>query len=216
MKKNKKPAALLLLMMLVLLAACSNSAQEVAAVDSGLIEDAPTNEEILIDSLEYLLQEDETSSEEKLPDVLETQQEEAVEAPQTEVMIYYGNSASDTLNTEVSKMEQVTAENLIDALLKHNIVSLGTKVNSFEEEENGGVKTLRLDLSKTFYEYLKTMTKEGENIIMCSVAATFLEAYDADEIAITVEGSVLETDHATYEEPLRYKTQQLTSPKSDR
>ncbi|MDE5597716.1 MAG: GerMN domain-containing protein [Lachnospiraceae bacterium] len=138
--------------------------------------------------------------------------EETEEAVQTDVMIYYGNGASDNLDMEISTMEQVTADNLIDALAKHNIVSIGTKVNSFDEEDNNGVKTLHLDLSKTFHEYLKTMTEEGENIIMCSVAATFLKAYDADEIAITVEGDVLQTDHATYEEPLRFKAEQLTAP----
>ena len=138
--------------------------------------------------------------------------EETEEAVQTDVMIYYGNGASDNLDMEMVAVEQVTADNLIDALAKHNIVSIGTKVNSFDEEENNGVKTLHLDLSKTFHEYLKTMTEEGENIIMCSVAATFLEAYDADEIAITVEGDVLQTDHAIYEEPLRFKAEQLSSP----
>ena len=138
--------------------------------------------------------------------------EKTEEAVQTDVMIYYGNGASDNLDMETVAVEQLTADNLIDALAKHNIVSIGTKVNSFDEEENNGVKTLHLDLSKTFHEYLKTMTEEGENIIMCSVAATFLEAYGADEIAITVEGDVLQTDHATYEEPLRFKAEHLTSP----
>lgn len=137
--------------------------------------------------------------------------EETEEAVQTDVKIYYGNGASDELNREEITVEQLTADNLIDALAKHNIVSIGTKVNSFDEEENNGVKTLHLDLSKTFHEYLKTMTQEGENIIMCSVAATFLEAYNADEITITVEGDVLQTDHAVYEEPLHFKTEELTS-----
>lgn len=212
MKKNKKLVTLMPLVILCTLAACGNTSQEVSAVDDGMMADAPTNEEILIDSLEYLLQEDGELLDTQQPDTVNQKEEEKEELPQTDVMIYYGNGASDELNTEISTMEQVTADNLIDALLKHNIVSLGTKVNSFEEEEKDGIKTLHLDLSKTFHEYLKTMTKEGENIIMCSVAATFLEAYDADEIAITVEGKTLTTDHATYEEPLRFKTERLTSP----
>lgn len=212
MKKNKKLALFLPFALLCALAACGNTPEEVSAQDVELVEDAPTNEEILIDSLEYLLQEDKAASDEQAPDAADKQHEEEEKLPQTDVMIYYGNSASDKLNTEISTMEQVTADNLIGALLKHNIVSLGTKVNSFEEEEKDGIKTLRLDLSKTFYEYLKTMTKEGENIIMCSLAATFIEAYDADEIAITVEGKTLTTNHATYEEPLHFKTEQLTAP----
>lgn len=212
MKKNKKFAVLLCLIIVLALAACGNSAEEAAAMKDEAAEEKSANE-LLIDSLEYLLQEERTESDEEPSETAQGQQPESEdEAMQTEVLIYYGNGASDELTTEVSMMEQVTAENLIEALLKHNIVSLGTKVNSFEERENNGVKTLYLDLSKTFHEYLKTMTKEGENIIIYSVAATFLKAYDADEIVITVNGAVLKTDYATYEEPLNYAPEQLTSP----
>lgn len=185
MKKNKKAAAFLLLMILCGLAACGNASQEVPVIEVT----APINEEV-----------DENENED--------------ENAQTEVKIYYGNGASDELNMEVETMGQLTADNLIDALAKHNIVSIGTKVNSFGKEENNDVKTLHLDLSKTFHEYLKTMTKEGENIIMCSIAATFLEAYGADGITITVEGDILQTDHAVYEEPLHFKTEKLTSAPS--
>ena len=69
--------------------------------------------------------------------------EETEEAVKTDVMIYYGNGASDNLDMEMVAVEQVTADNLIDALAKHNIVSIGTKVNSFDEEENNGVTNVR-------------------------------------------------------------------------
>ena len=85
-----------------------------------------------------------------------------------EVTIYYGNGASSELNTEVTEIEQLTAENLIAVLAKHNIVSLDTKVNAFEEQETDGEKMIYLDLSKAFREYLKTMTQEGESIIIAS------------------------------------------------
>lgn len=205
--KKKKMAAFLSVIVVLALAACSNSAGEVTAMENSSSADA-SNNELLIDSLEYLLLDEEERAEDiqgqEAGQQEQQEQQKQEETQQMEVMIYYGNGASDELKTEVSSMEQITAENLIDALLKHNIVSLGTKVNSFEETEEDGVKTLHLDLSKTFHEYLKTMTKEGEKIIMYSVAATFLDAYDAEEIVITVDGSVLETENATYDAPLKY------------
>ena len=208
--KNRKLAAVISVVLLLALAACSNSTEEVAVMEGDTEAEASAND-LLVGSLEYLLSEEEiapvggqTSEEEG------GQAEEAAE--QTEVTIFYGNGASNMLSSELTTMEQVTAENLIDALLKHNIVSLGTKVNSFEEEETNGVKKLRLDLSKTFREYLKTMTQEGERIIMSSVAATFLEAYDAEEIVITVDGKVLETEHTTYEEPIRLSSEMFVAP----
>ncbi len=78
-----------------------------------------------------------------------------------------------------------------------------------------GVKKLHLDLSKTFREYLKTMSQEGEKVIMSSVAATFLEAYGAEEIVITVEGKVLETEHMSYEEPIRLSSEIFVAPLSE-
>ncbi len=197
--KDRKWMALPLAVLILVLAACGNRAEEVTAMEDEQVPDVSAGD-LLVDSLEYLLDEEGTEKEEQSVSTEEPDEEE--EQSQIEVTIYYGNGASDELNTEISTMEQISAENLIDALVRHNIVSLGTKVYSFEEKDVDGEKTLYLDLSKTFREYLKTMTQEGENIIMSSVTGTFLAAYDAEKIMITVDGNVLKTDHATYEEPL--------------
>lgn len=212
--KNRKLMAVVSILIVLALAACGNAAEEVTAMENDSVPETSKND-LLVDSLEFLLKEDR-----KVPDdegqASEAEGERSEEtAEQKEVTIYYGNGASNMLSSETAAMEQVTAEKLIEALLKHNIVSLGTKVNSFEEEENDGIKKLKLDLSKTFREYLKTMTQEGEKVIISSVAATFLEAYGADEIVITVEGKALETEHASYEEPIRLSSEIFVAPLSE-
>lgn len=120
-----------------------------------------------------------------------------------EAVIYYGNAGSYDLNQEMVQLEEKTAEELIDVLAKHNIVSLDTKVLSFEENNDTGEKILYLDLSKAAGEYLKTMSGEAECIILTSVVNTFLENYDADGICITVNGKPLKTKNAEYTEVLR-------------
>lgn len=209
--KNRKLMAVVLIVIVLALAACSNSVEEVTAMENNQADEASAND-LIVDSLGFLLNEDEASTdgEEQASEEEEEQAEEMTE--QKEVMIYYGNGASDMLSSEKTEMEQITADKLLDALLKHNIVSLGTKVNVFEEEDADGLKRLNLDLSKTFRDYLKTMTQEGEKVIMSSVAATFLEAYGADEIVITVDGKVLETEHASYEEPIRFSSEIFIAP----
>lgn len=131
------------------------------------------------------------------------------------VTIYYGNAASDKLNSETADMEELTAENLINALVLHNIVSLGTKINSFEEETVNKGKTLHLDLDKSFREYLKTMSSESEKIILACVTATFLEAYDAESIKITIDGDVLKTNYEVYEEPFKFAHRYIDAPKAN-
>lgn len=201
--KKKKLIAMFALLIILMLAACSNTTQKITVGE----EVEMSSGEILASSLDYLL----SNGEEDTDNV--TDEEEYPE--KIEVTIYYGNGVSQELNTQITKMDELSAENLIDALGRHNIVSLGTKVNSFEEQDIDGVKTLSLDLSKTFREYLRTMTQEGENVIISSVAATFLEAYDADGILVTIDGEVLKTDHAVYEEPIRYAPEQLLVPENE-
>lgn len=208
--KNRKLMAVAFILIVLALAACGNAAEEVTAMEDNRIPEASTDD-LLVDSLGFLLNEGQTTTDGEGQAVEEEKQTEE-EKEQKEITIYYGNGASDMLSSEKAAMEQVTAEKLIDALLKHNIVSLGTKVNSFEEEEMEGKKKLKLDLSKTFRDYLKTMTQEGEKIIISSVAATFLEAYEAEEIVITVDGKVLETEHASYEEPIRLSSEIFIAP----
>lgn len=214
--KIRKLMAVISVMIVMTLAACGNAVEDATAMDENAGSETSAND-LLVNSLEYLLNEDGVTSDEdgQVSEKEDGQAEKEEMTEQTEVTIYYGNGASNMLSSEPTVMEQVTAENLIDALLKHNIVSLGTKVNSFEEEEVDGVKKLRLDLSKTFREYLKTMSQEGEKVIMSSVAATFLEAYEAEEIVITVEGKVLETEHASYEEPIRFSSEIFIAPLSE-
>ena len=125
------------------------------------------------------------------------------EQQKEKAVVYYGNGGSDNLQEETIEIEEITPDALISALARHNIVTLlDTKVLSFEEEESAGKKTLHLDLSKAFGEYLRTMSKEAECIIVSALANTFLENYDADGIYITVEGETLSTSNMEYTESL--------------
>jgi hypothetical protein len=171
-----------------------------------------------MDSLEYLLS-DEKEDVIQIPDSdeeeqeSETQEETTEEAKETEpengsedtteLVLYYSNGSFDSLDSEIVEAEELSPDNLISMLSMHNIVSLDTKVLSFEEEEMVGGKVLHLDLSKEIEDYLYTMTREAESIIIASVTDTFLENYDADVIYITVEGEALDTPYTVYENGLK-------------
>lgn len=208
---KKKFTAFMAVLALSALAACGRT-KETANMDE--TEGYEASSDLLINTLEYLLNDGkETAADEEVTDEdMDISQDEEETSDQIEVTIYYGNGASEKLNTEVSAMDELTAENLISELTRHNIVPLGTKVNSFEEAEGNRGKALRLDLDKAFREYLKTMTSESEGIILASITVTFLEAYDAESIAITVDGNVLETNHAVYEEPFRIAQEYIDLP----
>lgn len=192
-----------------------------------------SSEDLLVDSLQYLLQDEEEDTTQPAgendsaadtaqpaedtaesglaadADAAEDTAEDAADSDSVaDAVIYYADAGSQDLSRETAAVEELTAETLLESLAQHNIVSLDTKVLSFEQttEEDGEV--LHLDLSNAFSEYLETMSDEAEAIIVSALADTFLDNYGADAIRITVEGEALATDRAEYGDALLWCTPQ--------
>lgn len=224
--KNKRKVALAVMSAVVFLAACGISSEQGVA-SAEMVAPEVSSQDLLVSSLEYLLlddtqedvqdteQQDSQEEESKVQDsqtqnVSEDPEDVSEEQTQTEkeiiegeeAVIYYGNSGSFSLNQETVVIEEITPEELINALAMHNIVSLDTKVLAFDQGEQDGALMLYLDLSKSAGGYLQTMSREAECIIVASVINTFLDNYGADAICLTVEGEPLGTSHTEYVEPI--------------
>lgn len=220
--KNVKRAALAAGVAAVFLAACSGKADE-AIVSGEIVTSEISSEDLLVSSLEYLLLDDaqeeqqvsqeqeDTESNEQEPEAAENtdksedtadEQQQPEEVQGEAVTIYYGKGGSSDLQEETVILQEKTAEELISVLAKHNIVSLDTKVLFFEERVEVDRAVLYLDLSKAAGEYLRTMSKEAECIIVASITNTFVANYDAEAIYLMVEGDPLATSNAEYTEAL--------------
>lgn len=207
MKKVAK-AALLIICAVFLLVACGQKPAAVTTSEEIVVPEM-SSEDLLVTSLGYLLEEEnedgdieeETAEQEEAeaPGADDSNKQEEEPELMTATVVYYGASG---LKEETHSIEEITPEALISALAKHNIVSLDTKVLSLQEQEEGGVKVLYLDLSKAFLEYLLTMSEEAECNILASLANTFLSNYDAGAMYILVEGEPLVTSHAEYTQAL--------------
>ena len=222
--KNRRKAVFAIIIMVVLLAACGIRADK--SVTSGeMVAPEVSSEDLLVSSLEYLLLDNKDASGQEEQNVSDSEQEDAeqdsqsiqddnTEAPDEQIpqeeyavqgeeaVVYFGDGGSVALKQETIEVEAISPEELITALARHNIVSLDTKVLSFGQGEENGTEVLYLDLSKAAGEYLRTMSKEAECIIVAAIADTFLENYGADVIYITVEGDTLVTSNAEYIEPI--------------
>lgn len=154
------------------------------------------------ESAEETTEESEESGQEQTGEN-EEQSEATEEAVEGNTTVYYSSGSTEELKTEKVELEEITPEAVLSALGRHNIVSIDTKVLSFQEEERVGEKILYLDLSGTFLDYLKTMTKEAESIIIASIADTYLDNFQGTEIYLTVEGETLETGYRTYDSGIR-------------
>ncbi|MBD5508946.1 MAG: GerMN domain-containing protein [Lachnospiraceae bacterium] len=211
MKKGAK-AALLIICAVFLLVACGKKPEAVTASEEIVVPEM-SSEDLLVTSLGYLLEEEaeDGSAEEEAaeqeqeeePDSEDSDmQEEEAELPEATV-VYYGASG---LKEESLSVEEITPEALVSALARHNIVSLDTKVLSCEEGTEDDRAVLYLDLSKAAGEYLRTMSKEAEYIIVASITDTFVKNYDAEAVYLMIEGEPLATSNAQYIEALEQCT----------
>ncbi len=188
--KEKRRMLLAAVAFMLAVVACGNVSGKTSVTAAEAVP-ATSSHQLLTDGLEYLLSE-EKEDVIQIPDTIASEGDETI--------IYYGDGSSDTLVSETVMIEEKNPEILIDMLAGHNIVSLDTRVIDFTVEEDG--KMLVLDLSVEFGEYLKTMGQKAENIIVTSLAETFLENYDAEAIYLKVEGKPLKTRYAEYTEAL--------------
>lgn len=190
MKRGKR--VLFLLAVVILLTACGRKSD--TAVTTGEIAvPEMSSGDLLVNSIEYLLEDDaETGEEVQGQEVsADTAKDEGEAVDSVAFVVYYSNGSCDGLDSRMEKAEQLTADVLVAALARHNIVSLDTKVLSFREEEKEEGKVLYLDLSAEMDNYLDTMTGKAKDIIINSIASTFLENYHADIIYIQIAGKPL-------------------------
>lgn len=195
--KNKKWIALVMLLGVVIFAACNNSGER--------------GVELSADEAAYIMQKDSPDRYVKAEEADTADFEAEHEIIMQQMVIYYSNGQADGLEAETVEAEDITPEFIVGHLAKHNIVSIGTKVNRFDAVMEDGKYVLNLDLSKAFGEYIRTMSSSGEAVIMAAVTSTFLEAYGADAIRLTVEGQMLETGHRVYDELLTIQDAALSN-----
>lgn len=97
---------------------------------------------------------------------------------------------------------EVQGENLtvLEALRDAGVVTGDVAVNSVTQDGSA----LTVDLNSAFRDQLLTQGSTGERFLMGSVVNTFLSAYDAETVLITVDGEILESGHVIYDFPMEF------------
>ena len=184
------------------LTACGQleEANELVKEESTIFEEVQS--ELLSEESKETTVENKDAAESK--DTTEGTTQEITEEELQKVFIYYGNGTVGGLKMEEVSMSEISAATLLGLLGRHNIVSIDTKAQNFEEKEENGKKTIYLDLSKQFKDYVKMMGKDGEYIVIAGLTDTFLSAYQADELVLTVAGTTLVTNYNKYDVPMEF------------
>lgn len=131
----------------------------------------------------------------------EEPEKESPDAPETfELTVYYPDDNLDSFEEKTVDVTAIDGQTIVDQLILVGVIPVHTKVNKIENT----TKQLRVDFSSNFADIVNNVGSSGEILKIGSVVNTFLKAYNAKEMVITVDGKVLESGHNIYDYPLTF------------
>ena len=114
--------------------------------------------------------------------------------------VYSSDETGESFVTTDVEVTAVNESTIVEQLILAGVLTESVAVNSLESDD--GQSQLHADFNSAFSDYLLTMGTTGEYMLLGSVVNTFLTAYSAETILITVDGQPLETGHNLYDQPL--------------
>lgn len=136
----------------------------------------------------------------EIPTEAPTEAPEPTEAAPVRFTIYTPNENADGFYDTVILIDTLTAQNVADELIKENALNADVAVN-FARMDGA---QLMLDFNSAFRDQLLTYGTAGERMMIGSVVNTFLSAYGAETVFLTVDGGILESGHVVYDFPLEF------------
>lgn len=142
-------------------------------------------------------EEQDGETEKSIDDQAESQ-EDVKEGLQNYVCVYYSNADATAFETADVEIDSLAPRNVLEALVSRGTLTADIHMLSFLIDTVDDKESIELDLNKAFATYLSNMDTAAEYYVVGALCNTFLEAYDCDQIKITVEGDDLSTSHAEY------------------
>ena len=109
--------------------------------------------------------------------------------------VYYGDENAENFLSEEVQVPEITEAAVVEQLIAAGVLPEGVEVNTLTI---AGTQ-LNIDFNAAFLDHLYTMGTSGERILIGSVVNTFLSAYDAESVYITVDGETVESGHVVYD-----------------
>ena len=190
---KKRIIVLMLTGIILSVSACSSS----TGTDSSQSDNQKTEQQE--DDKDKADQSDENKADQSEPDSdKKTEDTDSNEDKSVEIQLYVSNDDATEFVSESVKIDELTPENIVNALVQKSVLPSDIQVLKCEEQIVDGVKSLDVDFNEAFGAYVCSMGTTGEYYTIGSVVNTFSDAYGCEQIKITVEGNTLESGHAEY------------------
>lgn len=191
---KRKVFVILLVVMLVSVSACSNS----TSIDSSQSDNQKTEQQET--DKDMVDQKEENKENQLAGEDANKKSEDTVsnEDKSVDIQLYVSNDDATAFVSKSVKIDELTPENIVNALVQKSVLPSDIQVLKCEEQIVDGVKSLDVDFNEAFGAYVCSMGTTGEYYTIGSIVNTFLDAYGCEKVKITVEGNTLETGHAEY------------------
>lgn len=197
--KSKLITAILLLTLVFSLAACGrNSDDSQEPSDSSDTQTEEQTEEEDQDETEEPVAEDEQSTQNTADTDTQTPDQESVAETAT-ITVFYSNADATAFESSEVQIASLSPESVLEAMVSQGALTADIAENSFTMNTVDGKASIELDLNTAFATYVSNMGTTGEYYTVGSLVNTFLDAYDCEQIRITVDGDTLSTGHAEYQ-----------------
>lgn len=112
------------------------------------------------------------------------------------VTLYTGDENAEKLIPVDCELAELTPQAIADKLCELGVFGEAITVNSFITDS---ANVIMLDMGKDFEAQVKNTGTAGEYIMIGSLVNSFLSAYSADGLILSVDGKTLETGHEIYD-----------------
>lgn len=120
--------------------------------------------------------------------------------------VFYADEENISFVSTKVEIEELTTEEMMTQLSLHKIVSPNTKVLDFTVDKKEET-VLYLNMNQSYLEYLNELRAQDEQVAIGGLVNTFLRAYQANKMLITIEGASLQTKNQTYNSFLQWYSQ---------
>lgn len=112
--------------------------------------------------------------------------------------VFNCNDDATAFVSEEVQINALTPEAVLNALVSKGAVAADVQILSFDTVTIDNKPTIEIDFNSAFAAFVTNLGTAGEYFAIGSVCNTFLNAYNCEQIKITVEGQTLTTGHAEY------------------
>ncbi|MBE5062940.1 GerMN domain-containing protein [Lachnospiraceae bacterium DSM 108991] len=196
--KSKLITTILLITLVFSLTACgknSGDSQELSDTSDTQTEEQKEEEPGEVEDTETENEEPQQESEDG-QDTQTPVQEPAAET--ATITVYYSNADATAFESSEVSIPSLSPEAVLGALVSQGALTADVAENSFTVNTVDGKASIELDLNSAFAAYVSNMGSTGEYYTVGALVNTFLDAYECEQIRITVDEEVLSTGHAEY------------------